>query len=300
MDKFLEMAEALELSTDYRVLRRVRPFEIKRRRRLGAERVVILLDTETTGLSHERDEVIEIGMLAFTYTSEGRIVEAIAAYEGKQQPTVELSEDVRKITGLSDADLAGAQIDQKKVDALLDIADLLVAHNASFDRPMCEKLNSRFREKAWACSATEIQWRQLGYESSKLKYLLLESGYFYDAHRALNDCHALGLLLSLELGEGTAFNHLLQHARHPTFRIAARAGYGERMIFRNRGYRWKPGFEGRAGYWELDVSRAGLDQELAQLLGDFGPDRKPIYSVKRLTAFNRYQLQQKQHSIGDD
>ena len=34
----------------------------------------ILLDTETTGLDHAKDEIIELGMVKFDYTADGRIV----------------------------------------------------------------------------------------------------------------------------------------------------------------------------------------------------------------------------------
>jgi len=61
------MAEALSRSADYRVLRRLIPRTICPTA-LGPElRTAILLDTETTGLDHARDEIIELGMVKFDY-----------------------------------------------------------------------------------------------------------------------------------------------------------------------------------------------------------------------------------------
>ncbi|MGY3355028.1 DNA polymerase III epsilon subunit-like protein [Bradyrhizobium sp. GM0.4] len=55
------LAEVLSQSTDYRVLRRLVPRAMCPPD-IGQEtKVGILIDTETTGLDHARDEVIELG-----------------------------------------------------------------------------------------------------------------------------------------------------------------------------------------------------------------------------------------------
>src|SRR4051794_17157009 len=45
-----------------------------------------------------------------------------------------------------------------------------------------------FEHKAWACSATEIEWRKHGFDGSRLGYLLAGAGLFHEAHRAVDDC----------------------------------------------------------------------------------------------------------------
>ena len=67
------MAEALSRSPDYRILRRLvaRPTYMPT---VGQEvRTGILLDTETTGLDHSKDEIIELGMVAFDYTADAKV-----------------------------------------------------------------------------------------------------------------------------------------------------------------------------------------------------------------------------------
>lgn len=67
-------AEALSRSADYRVLRRLVPRPTSLPAAGQEVRTGILLDTETTGLDHAKDEMIELGMVKFDYTPDGRIV----------------------------------------------------------------------------------------------------------------------------------------------------------------------------------------------------------------------------------
>lgn len=67
------MADTLAKSEDYRVLRRLVP-RSPYLPSIGQEtRTAVLLDTETTGLDAERDEIIELGMVKFDYLPDGRI-----------------------------------------------------------------------------------------------------------------------------------------------------------------------------------------------------------------------------------
>lgn len=82
-------------------------------------------------------------------------------------------------------------IDMARLTPLIDSADLVIAHNAGFDRPFCEAFSPIFCNKAWACSVSEVDWSARGFEGSKLGYLIGQSGYFHDGHRAVDDCFAL-------------------------------------------------------------------------------------------------------------
>ena len=64
--------------------------------------------------------------------------------------------------------VAGHVLDTGAVRVLLEPADLVIAHNARFDRNFCERLHEDFLHKAWACSVAEVRWGELGYEGAKL------------------------------------------------------------------------------------------------------------------------------------
>lgn len=57
------MAETLSLSPDYRVLRRLVPRTPVALSTCLETKTAVLLDTETTGLDHRKDEIIELGMV---------------------------------------------------------------------------------------------------------------------------------------------------------------------------------------------------------------------------------------------
>ena len=102
----------------------------------------LYVDCETTGLSIERDQVIEVAMLPFTYAvDDGRIAEVLhhEAQTYLQDPGRPLDAEISSLTGLTDDDLHGRHIDIAAANALIERSDLIIAHNARFDRPFFER-----------------------------------------------------------------------------------------------------------------------------------------------------------------
>jgi DNA polymerase III epsilon subunit-like protein len=128
------------------------------------------------------------------------------------------------ITGITDEMVAGHKIDEASVNAFVDDSVVvIIAHNSGFDRKFVERYWPVFERKAWACSATEVDWRQHGFDGTKLGYLLNGAGYFHQAHRAVDDCHALLEILDFDLPTtgAPALAVLLDTARRKTVRIWA-------------------------------------------------------------------------------
>jgi len=78
--------------------------------------------------------------------------------------------------------VSGYRIDPDAVSAFASDAVIVITHNASFDRKFVERYWPLFERKHWACSATEVEWRKLGLDGSRLGYLLAGVGLFHQAH----------------------------------------------------------------------------------------------------------------------
>lgn len=94
------------------------------------DRDIVVLDTETTGLSFAHDELIQI---AAARMDQGRIIEWFVTFVN---PGKEISEEISHLTGISNEDVANAPAPEQ---ALSDLAAFVgtskvVAHNADFDR----------------------------------------------------------------------------------------------------------------------------------------------------------------------
>jgi DNA polymerase-3 subunit epsilon len=285
------MVDCLLETGRYRILTKLEPRVVATTIRAGFPLRGVVLDTETTGLNHRKDEIIEIGAIAFTFDEDGNIGDVTAIYSGLQQPTVSIPPEITKLTGITDAMVAGREIDISALKALIDPADLIIAHNAGFDRPFCEAFSSIFAGKAWACSNAEIDWSTRGFDGTKLGYLVGQAGYFHDGHRAVDDCFALLEVLEqdVQAGRVTAFAELYQASQRARVRVfAENSPFDMKDHLKARGYRWSDGSDGRPKSWWIEVGDEALDDELGYLRAEIyrWPDADP--PIRRLTAFDRF------------
>lgn len=283
------MVDCLIETGRYRILKKLEPRAVATTQRAGFPLRGVILDTETTGLSHRKDEIIEIGVIAFSFDHDGNIGDVTGVYGGMQQPTVTIPSEITKLTGITDAMVAGQEIDLGALKALIEPADLIIAHNAGFDRPFCEAFSQIFAGKAWACSNAEIDWSARGFEGTKLGYLVGQAGYFHDGHRAVDDCFALLEVLGQNAGASTAFAELYAASQHARIRIyAENSPFDMKDHLKARGYRWSDGSDGRPKSWWVEVDEGALEDELTFLRSDIyrWPDADP--PIRRLTAFDRF------------
>ncbi|MCP2213979.1 3'-5' exonuclease [Bradyrhizobium diazoefficiens] len=289
-----EMAAALGQSQDYRVLRRLIPRSITTSPVDQAVKTGILLDVETTGLDLQKDEIIELGMVKFDYVGDGRIVGVRDVFASFDEPSIPIPAEVTSLTGITDEMVAGHRIDASAVESFVQDAVIVIAHNAAFDRKFAERFWSVFEHKAWGCSATEVEWRRHGFAGAQLGYLLNGAGFFHHAHRAVDDCHALVEILSVELAPAgaPALAVLLERARRKTVRVwTEQSPFDLKDALKRRGYRWSDGSDGRPRSWYVDVGETAVDDEIAFLksaiyLRDIAP------RLQTLTAFTRFSVRE--------
>lgn len=179
-------------------------------------------------------------MVKFDYTAEGRIVSVRDTFAAFNEPSAPIPPEITAITGITDEMVAGQRIDDAAVSAFVDDAVITIAYNSGFERKFAERYWPIFEQKAWGCSATEIDWRKHGFAGAQLGYLLTGVGFFHQAHRAVDDCHALLEVLAFELPDtgAPALALLLEKARMPTMRIwAEQSPFELKDSLKRRGYR---------------------------------------------------------------
>jgi DNA polymerase-3 subunit epsilon len=161
-DQHEAMARTLEATGRYRVMRRLTQRPAVEPNDGCETRLGLFVDTETTGLDHRRDEVIELAMVRFTYGIDGRV-----SFEKLRQPSRPIPDAVTALTGISNEMVAGKKLHPAEIVAYADSADLICAHNAAFDRGFLEGLSDLFVRKPWACSMSQIRWADegLGYQA---------------------------------------------------------------------------------------------------------------------------------------
>jgi DNA polymerase-3 subunit epsilon len=291
---------ALHATGDYLVLRRLDLERETRFTRIPAEgsRIALCLDTETTGLSHTEDKIIELGIVAFEYNPvTAEIIRVTDRFAGFEDPGFPLSDEVKEITGITDEMVAGHAFDDDRVNALAQQATVVIAHNAAFDRPFVEARFPHFADLAWACSMAQINWQAERIAARTLEYLLYKcGGWCINAHRAMDDAEGLlGLLLAQLPVSGTPiFKALLERAHETTSKVyAVGAPFDTKDILKQRGYRWNDGSTGGCKAWWRDVPQEAEREELAYLAEEIYPggNTKSV-AISRIDAHSRFSVRE--------
>lgn len=275
---------------NYRLLQRVpltqgdATFPFRLSEPVGDEVSAVVLDLETTGLDSETDSIIELGMARVKISeSTGCVVEVTEVLSVYEDPGIPVPAFITEITGITSNMVAGQKIDDDLVARWLGGDEIIVAHNAQFDRGFFEKRWPSLSGKRWACSSRGIDWRSLGFESSKLEYLVFRNGhYFYEGHRASIDCLAVVWLLHVNQAASKA---LLDSEKALEYSIKAiGAPFDVKDSLKSRGYAWKPEVWGKV--WRTVVKDSELAEEKAFLAalyhhGDQRSEITPLDSRSR-------------------
>ena len=246
-----EALACLKNHVDYRVLMRLDPEAVGGPAlAAGTVRRAAIVDTETTGMDPKTDQVLEIGIVVFEYAVEtGQVGPVVGCLSALEYPGRPIPPESTAIHGITDEMVKGQRFDDAAVASLLDGVALVIAHNATFDRPFLEARFPMFEHLHWGCSIRDVPWRDAGHVSSALEFLAYRAGFFYEGHRAEIDCRALLAVLGRPFGatDGSALKALLDCARKPTIRLyALDSPYESKDSLKGRGYRWNVAGSGRA------------------------------------------------------
>ena len=291
-----DLAEALSVQPDYRVLRRLVPRHGFAPSTPGQVlQIGVVLDTETTGLSSQDDQVIELGMIAFEFDPVlGTVHSVREVFDELEDPGRPIPPETTQVHHITDDMVRGKRIDDAVVEKFIANASVIIAHNASFDRPFVEKRWPVFKDKQWVCSIKDIDWKGEGVGSAKLEYLLQTQGIFYEAHRAETDCWALLELLHAVLPQSQqpALLRLLESLNQPQVRLYATGSpFDAKDLLKARGYRWAP--EIKCWHRQLGGDKA-LQEELSWLKNRVYQGKRASVDIETLGGLVRHSDRQGQ------
>lgn len=211
----------LAASLDHRVLKRVPPvIGWPLAKADGPTRKACFIDIKATGPSIDHDQIMALGSCTFVYdVKSGFIVEAKDPWLF-EEPEAEA------------------------LEAMADGVDLFITHQATFVRPLVEKISPVFLETNWACSHDEIGWADEGLWSARVNDHLMRLGWFNDQSDLREHALSGAFLMTRTLPRSgrTVLDVLLAHARRPLMAVrAVSAPVKRRELLKRRGYHWDTG-----------------------------------------------------------
>ena len=200
---------------------------------------ILILDTETTGLDENNDQVIELGCILFHVTSK-----SVLSQLSFLLPVS--TNDAQHINGISVEVSNILQPWQKGIKyflELVDSCDLIVAHNADFDRKWFGKGYLPNLNKKWICSLEDINWsfkKNLKNRPSVTDLALAFNIPVWNLHRALSDCYYISEVFK----KVENLENIIERATEPRYLYKAIVSYEDRALAKNAGFRWNSHVQG--------------------------------------------------------
>ena len=199
------------------------------------------LDLETTGLDKKEHKIIELAIKSVAIDKEtGLLAGIIDEYQSFHDPKEPIDEKISQINGITNDMVSDQEIDWDIVHSIIDKADIIVAHNAGFDRAFMDRYLPLSNEKVWACSVNEIDWLGRGFSSKAQEILCMWHVFHFESHRAMSDVDALiNLVTHKSYKSNTPIKELIDNAYKPAYKIAANdSPYETKDALKERGYNW--------------------------------------------------------------
>ena len=150
---------------------------------------VVVIDTETTGVSFKQDQLTQI---AAARMHQGEIVEWYVTFVNPGKP---IPEDIQRLTNIHDEDVADAPAPAEALAGLVAFvgSSNLVAHNAHFDKTFCTKdeAGAALADNIWIDSLDLSRIALPRLRSHRLLDLVHTFGAPVPTHRADDDVLAL-------------------------------------------------------------------------------------------------------------
>ncbi len=194
---------------------------------------LLIVDTETTGLSPERHHCIEVGAVLFAVPQRAVLSQISCLLPCRENPAEAINGIPAEVSRLEQP----WRQSLATFESLVDACDVVVAHNAAFDRQWFGQGPLPAIHRPWLCSMEEIRWpagRALRSTPSVRDLALAYGVPVWAAHRALTDC----IYLAQVFERCEDLEALLCAGLEPRRLYRAQLPYEERQRARDAGFRW--------------------------------------------------------------
>ena len=205
----------------------------------AAVRTLLIIDTETTGLDPQLDHCLEVGVILFDVPSR----QVLAQQSFLLPVEANAAEAINRIPAASTNLPQPWRPALSYLQSLLDAADVLVAHNAAFDRQWFGRGHLPATDKPWLCSMEDMRWpaeRLLRSRPSVRDLALAYEIPVWAAHRALTDC----IYLAEVFRRCDELEQLVLRGLEPRQLMRAQVSYDDRHLARDAGFRWNEPVKG--------------------------------------------------------
>ena len=280
-DKLLELAKNLDSSDEYRVIYKYKKpqyYNLENPSFINKKFIGAFLDIEATGLS-KKDKLIELGIVKFEYSEDGRIFKILNEFHSYQDPKIPIPEFISKLTGINYNMVKNQIIDTMKLSKYLEGINLIIAHNSRFDRAFFEMTFPNLKSYSWACSMQDIDWNQEGIKSLKLDYIAYKYKFFYTGHRAVSDCLAGIHILSkiLPISKKLVLKSIIDSNNQLRFKLwAINAPFDTKEVLKARGYKWNIEIGDKYKAWAVEITEEKLESEISYLRSEIYNGRLKI------------------------
>jgi len=194
---------------------------------------ILILDTETTGLDENNDEVIEIGCILFNVPHQSVISQLSFLLPVETNDAEFINGIPVDVSNVIQPWREGIQFFLKLVES----CDFIVAHNAAFDKKWFGRGNLPSLDKKWICTLDDINWSFKKNIKSRPSVTDLAIGFnipVWNLHRALSDCYYIAEVFK----RIDNLENILLKATEPKYLYKAIVSYEDRSLAKNAGFRW--------------------------------------------------------------
>lgn len=226
---------------------------------------VIFMDTETTGVDNETDQVIEVSAILYNIGTQKVEMEITTLIN----PGVDIPEDVSVITGIWDdsveaVDRSNFMLFMGAFKLMESQARCIIAYNADFDKGFFNRTGtdrtpneiSLKTDLPWICAMKDIEWMPKG-GRQPLGLLALNLGLAVDgsqSHGARFDAYLMVRLFNLRWP--SLNQEAIERAFLPKVTYKALVSYERNSLAKAEGFQWNPASKS----WLKEIREGEEDQ----------------------------------------